>query len=77
MSQYIRFGFRLAQDFLNLSLSLGIKAVQYIEDTLTNWSKIQDKNFWNCSSCGLKFDLATTEQKETCTVCRIRRVIEN
>lgn len=57
--------------------NFAIRTTRYIQKTLRNWSKIQNKKFWNCSKCGTKFDLALTQQAETCTVCRLRRVIEN
>jgi hypothetical protein len=76
MSQYIRFSFRLAQDFLNLGLSIGIKAIEYLENTLTNWSKfkakVKSKKYWNCTKCQTKFDLALTQQAKTCIMCRLK-----
>jgi hypothetical protein len=73
----ISLALRITQDFLNLSNSLSYKAIEYMVSTFEKWTQLkrQNKKFWTCLKCGLKFNLAITEKKEICTVCRIRNCL--
>lgn len=80
----VRFIARLAKRTLKLAVKLTASTIEsslndgiLMKNMIQSWKQLENKKFWNCLSCGTKFDLAITEQKETCTVCRLRRVIEN